>query len=139
MNAIKSTDYMMLTDGYERYLGSKRPFTDYMLDIIRNKGLIRQRIFEKAGVSTGYGYKILYGEKTTLNRDLILSICISAELELKQIQTALLLYHMPLLFPCYPRDSILISSIIHHADFRTINERLVENNCAELTTKTSSM
>lgn len=124
------------TEGYEKYLQADRPFTYYMLDDFRDRGLVRQRVFEKAGVSTGYGYKILYGEKRTQNRDLILSLCLSAEMSLSQTQTALLLYNMPLLFPCHMRDQILMQSIDNrNYNIEGINKRLIEKGCSTLSSK----
>ena len=114
------------TRGYEEYLKKDRPFTKYILDDFHDRGLIRQRVFERAGVSTGYGYKILYGEKKTQNRDLILSLCLGAEMSLPQTQTVLLLYNMPLLFSCYPRDDVLIRSIAErNYNIDNINEQLL--------------
>ena len=124
------------TSGYEEYLKKDRPFTKYILDDFRDRGLVRQRVFERAGVSNGYGYKILYGEKKTQNRDLILSLCLGAEMNLSQIQTALLLYNMPLLFPCYPRDDVLIRSINEREyNISRINEKLLERGCEKLSAK----
>ena len=124
------------TSGYEEYLKKDRPFTKYVLDDFRDRGLVRQRVFERAGVSSGYGYKILYGEKKTQNRDLILSLCLGAEMSLPQTQTALLLYNMPILYPCYLRDEILMQSILDR-DFSIsrINNRLAEKGCEALSAK----
>ena len=136
MNKNISSETEVFTEGFEAYLRKDRPFTHYMLDDFQNRGLIRQRIFEKAGVSTGYGYKILYGEKKTQNRDLILSLCLSAEMNLQKTQTALLLYNMPLLYSCHPRDEIVMEFISNNNYcISKINERLTEEGYAELSSK----
>lgn len=138
MNNHKYIEKQQFTEGYEKYLGNDRPFTNYVLDDFRDRGLVRQRVFEKAGISNGYGYKILYGEKKTQNRDLILSLCLGAEMSLPQIQTVLLLYNMPLLFPCRTRDEVIMQSIINR-DFSiaVINDRLTQNGCEKLSAKAS--
>lgn len=133
------TDNQQFTEGYEKYLASDRPFTEYVLDDFRNRRLVRQRVFEKAGISNGYGYKILYGEKKTQNRDLILSLCLGAEMSLPQIQTVLLLYDMPLLFPFRPRDEIIIRAVIERVvSVAEINSRLAREGCAKLSAKANS-
>ena len=138
---FKQVDFekKQFTNGYEEYLKEDRPFTNFVLDDFRNRGLIRQRVFERAGISIGYGYKILYGEKKTHNRDLILSLCLGAEMSLSQTQTVLLLYNMPILYPCYLRDEILMQSI-RDRDFSisNINNKLAEKGCAVLSAKAKS-
>lgn len=136
MSNHKHIEKQPFTEGYEKYLENDRPFTNYVLDDFRDRGLVRQRVFEKAGISNGYGYKILYGEKKTQNRDLILSLCLGAEMSLPQIQTVLLLYDMPLLFSCRPRDEVLMQSICNRDyNIAVINDRLTQNGCKKLSAK----
>lgn len=139
MSKNRSADDRQFTEGYEKYLECERPFTEYVLDDFRERGLVRQRIFESAGISVGYGYKILYGEKKTQNRDLILSLCLGAEMSLPQIQTVLLLYDMPLLFSRRLRDEIIIRSVVDRIySLEEINERLTEEGCAKLSARAKS-
>ena len=118
---------------YEEYLAQERPFTAYMLDYLKERGLVRQRVFEKAGLSTGYGYKILYGEKKTSNRDLILGLCLAAEMSLPQTQTALMLAGFSPLQENQLRDATITACITNHLfDIRAVNDHLETSHIQRL-------
>ena len=50
----------------------ENPFSTYMRECVREKGLRFQEIFLRADLSEGYGYKLISGEKHTRQRDTIL-------------------------------------------------------------------
>ena len=56
----------------------------------------------------GYGSKLLTGEKTTRNRDLILRICYAAEFTLDETQRALRLYPFDTLYARNKRDALIM-------------------------------
>ena len=82
--------------------------------------------FIKAVIPERYGYKLISGEKKTLQRDVILRMCIAAGFSLPETQTALTLCSMPVLYPKIPRDSVLIIAI--NSSFKDIErvDRLLE-------------
>lgn len=106
-------------DGIKNYLEENRdsmylsdkPFAEFMRGQFKTKKLTQQQIFDKAGIPERYGYKLISGEKKTVQRDIILRICIVAGLSLKDTQTALTLYSMPILYSKIPRDSVIIIAI----------------------------
>lgn len=106
-------------DGIKGYLEENRdsmylsdkPFSEFMRGQFKAKKLTQQQIFEKAGIPERYGYKLISGEKKTVQRDIILRICIVAGFSLKDTQTALTLYSMPILYSKIPRDSVIIIAI----------------------------
>ena len=90
---------------------SDRPFSEFMREQFKAKKLTQQDIFSMAGIPERYGYKLISGEKKTVQRDIILRICIVAGFSLKDTQTALTLYGMPVLYSKIPRDSVFIIAL----------------------------
>lgn len=108
-------------------------FFVYMDEIISKKNLKRQDIFQRADLPQKYGYKLLSGESHTKDRDKLLRIFIAIGMNLKEVQRALALYGMPVLYPKKPRDAVLIVAInegITSVD--TVNEWLLEYGEKEL-------
>lgn len=87
---------------------TERPFTAYMRIKLREKGITQQNVFLAADIPERYGYKLISGEKRTVQRDVILRICLAAEFELVEVQEALLLYGMAPLYARIPRDCAFI-------------------------------
>ncbi len=114
---------------------SDRPFADFMRDQFKTKKLTQQEVFTRAGIPERYGYKLISGEKKTVQRDIILRICIVAGFSLKDTQTALTLYAMPILYSKIPRDSVLIIAINQKLKSVTrVDELMEEYGFAPLTT-----
>ncbi|MCC8120696.1 MAG: hypothetical protein LIO42_01625, partial [Oscillospiraceae bacterium] len=85
-----------------------RPFASYLRAILRQKHLTQREVFERAGLSDRYGYRLLTQEKNTRQRDYILRLCFGAQLSLQEVQRALKLYGMSELYAKIPRDAVLI-------------------------------
>ncbi len=83
-------------------------FYSYMREILTQKKLTQQEVFLKADIPERYGYKLLSGEKTTRQRDVILRICYAAEFSLEETQRALRKYRLPELYAKIPRDALLM-------------------------------
>ena len=88
-----------------------RPFTEYMRAKFKEKEVLQQNVFLAADISENYGYKLISGEKHTVQRDLIIRICIAAQFSLVETQTALILYGMAPLYIRIPRDVVFLSAI----------------------------
>lgn len=97
-----------LQENKESLLNSDRPFCDYIRDLIKEKGLRQQDVFLMADIPERYGYKLISEEKRTKQRDIILRLCYAAEMTLEETQRALEIYQMPMLYPKYPRDALLM-------------------------------
>ena len=100
-----------LDDNRDSLLMGDRPFSDFMRSQFKAKKLTQQEIFDAAGIPERYGYKLISGEKKTVQRDIILRMCLVAGFSLKDTQTALTLYSMPILYSKIPRDSVLIIAV----------------------------
>lgn len=98
-------------DNAHSFANTTRPFSEYMRDRLRAKGISQQEVFLAADISEGYGYKILSEEKHTRQRDLIIRLCLAGQLTLDETQTALKLYGFSPLYARIRRDSVLILAI----------------------------
>ena len=111
-NILKSTHPEDASDFFEKeqnnLLESDRPFSSFMREIIKAKGLRQQDVFLMADIPERYGYKLLSEEKHTRQRDVILRICYAAKLTLEETQEALRIYGMPELYARKKRDSAII-------------------------------
>ena len=88
-----------------------RPFAVYMRRKLREKGLLQQNVFLAADLSEGFGYKLISEEKRTRQRDVILRLCLAAQLGPEEVWEALLRYGMAPLWWRFPRDAILLAAI----------------------------
>lgn len=117
-----------LDDNKESILSSDRPFSDYMHEIVKDKGLKQQDVFISADIPERYGYKLLSEEKRTRQRDVILRVCYAMNMTLQETQKALRLYGMPQLYAKIPRDAALMLIFNEHSgDIIEVNSFLKQN------------
>ena len=95
----------------DEFEDAERPFSAYIRQLLRQKGLRQQEVFLAADIPEGYGYKLLSEEKHTRQRDVILRIGLAGHLTLDEIQHALALYGMRPLYPRNQRDAVMIVAI----------------------------
>ncbi len=97
-----------LSENESSLLTEDKPFSKYVKEKIKERGLRQQDVFLWADIPERYGYKLLSEEKKTRQRDVIIRICYAAEFTLEEVQTSLRLYQMPELYAKIPRDAILM-------------------------------
>ena len=86
-----------------------------------------------ADISEGYGYKLVSGEKHTLQRDTVLRLCFGGHLALDEVQRALKLYGMTPLYSRIPRDAVLIIAINANIyEITDVDDLLVKNGLEPL-------
>ena len=124
---------VFLREHTEDLLTGPRPFADYMRAEFRDKGVLQQNVFLAADISENYGYKIIAEEKHTVQRDIILRICLAAEFDFYETQKALVLYGMAPLYHLFPRDIVFMTAIDHRVfDIHQVNEVLIQCGLAPL-------
>ena len=124
---------IFLREHMEDLLSGPRPFADYMRTKFRDKGVLQQNIFLAADISENYGYKIIAEEKHTIQRDIILRICLAAQFDLEETQKALILYGMAPLYWLLPRDIVFMAAIVHKVyDIHQVNDVLLRCNLPPL-------
>lgn len=110
-------------------LNGDHPFSVYMKNCIKEKGLQQKDVFLAADISDGYGYKLLSEEKHTKQRDMILRLCLGAKLTLEETQRALKIYGMSPLYSRLPRDAVIIVAIESGIyEISQLNQLLAEHN-----------
>ena len=124
---------IFLREHMENLLSGARPFSDYMRSKFKEKGVLQQNIFLAADISENYGYKLIAEEKHTIQRDIILRICLAAQFDLNETQKALILYGMAPLYWLLPRDIVFMAAIVHRAfDIHRVNGILIRCGQAPL-------
>ena len=103
----------------EFYLGDN-PFSSYMKNKREEKGFHWTEVFDEAGVSRSYGFKLVDGFKRTRQRDTILKICIAGGFSVRDTSRALQFSDMSNLRPLHPRDAVIIRAI--QSGIRNIDE-----------------
>ena len=112
MNTLQSADVDDLSPRREDYAPTGSDgFCAYMDRLIQERRLKRQDLFQRADLPQKYGYKLLTGECHTTNRDKLLRLFIAMGLSLKETQRALTLYGMPVLYPRFHRDAVIIIAL----------------------------
>ena len=86
---------------------SEHPFADFMRERLRDKGILQQNVFLAADLPERYGYKLIAEQKRTRRRDVILRLCLAAELTPEETNEALIRYGMAPLFLRFPRDLVI--------------------------------
>lgn len=129
MDVLAATSLDMLPDFFKEqadclFTGS-RPFAAYMRAKFKEKGVLQQNVFLAADISENYGYKLISEEKHTVQRDVIIRICLAAQFSLDETQVALILYGMAPLYIRIPRDVVFLSAINHRLyDVHQVNDIL---------------
>ena len=132
-----------------RYLGkyvdepseTGKPFHDFMFrykkkwneDYPGEEHLYWNNVFERAGISNTYGYKLVGGSKTTLKRDTILRLCYACRMDYYDALEALRCAGMPTLRARNARDAVIISAFCRGvSDPVEVSRMLSANGLAEL-------
>ena len=122
-----------LRENEKSLAAGKRPFSDYMRGLLREKNIRQQTVFLRADISEGYGYKLLSEEKHTRRRDVILRLCLASHCTLMEVQRALRLCGMSPLYPRIPRDAALIIAFNRGIyEIADVNEFLRSHNMEAL-------
>lgn len=118
----------------EKYIEcSLDEFVKYMKRTIKKKNYRKKDIFYLADIPMNYGYKLLLGEKRTRQRDIVLRICFVSHFSVSEVQEALRLYEMPILYKKFLRDKIIIDSFKKEKrEIELINDNLVKHNLQPL-------
>ena len=125
---------MVSDNGKEKYIiDPMDEFIKFMKKTIKSKGIKKRDVFYFADVPVSYGYKVLLGEKRTKQRDVIIRICYAANLCSKELQEALKLYEMPVLYKKFMRDKMILEWFDkRNKDIDEFNEYLVNNKLEPL-------
>ena len=126
LNPDRIADY--LSEQAANLYAEENAFSAYLKEMIRKNGFTQQEVFLRADMPERYGYKIISGEKHTVQRDVIIRLCVAAMLSLAETNRALKLYGCSQLYSRQPRDAVIIVAINHRIrDIDEINDLLKSN------------
>ena len=97
-----------IRDNLESMMSDSTSFCAYYKETLKRHEITQQMVFLKADIPERYGYKILTGEKSTRQRDVIIRLCYAADFTLQETQRALKKYGMAELYAKIPRDALLM-------------------------------
>ena len=97
-----------IRENKDSMLSDSNSFSAFFKEVLKKNGISQQMAFLRADVPERYGYKILTGEKSTRQRDIILRLCYAAEMTLGEAQRALKKYGMAQLYAKIPRDAMIM-------------------------------
>ncbi len=125
-----------LTENRQYLAGEKKSFYYFFKDTLYKKRIKLKDVYSFAGVSESYGSKVLYQDKTSTDRDLIIRMCIAGHFNLQEINTALKIYGMKALYSKDPRDVCIIVAVNNRIyDLGRIDDMLAEQNLQSITSK----
>lgn len=117
-----------------KYLADeKKAFYYYFKDVIETKNIFLKDIYSFAGISESWGGKIITMERHTINRDLIIRLCIAGHFSLEEMNRALKLYGMTSLYAKDKRDACLIVAVNNRIyDLSDVDELLQKQGFEKL-------
>ena len=102
--------------------------SDYMKDLIKQKGFTFRKVISLAGMNESYGRQVLSGKKGISKRDTIIRICIASNFSVVETNRALKLYNMPILYVKNKRDAVIMIAINEGENYvENVNKLLIEN------------
>ena len=117
----------------EIYEITNKNCSDYMKDLIKQKGFTQRKVISLAGMSESYGRQVLSGKKGISKRDTIIRICIASNFSVVETNRALKLYNLPVLYVKNKRDAVIMIAINESKKLvENVNKILIENNLEPL-------
>ena len=107
-------DQLLASTSAEAYLASAgdnlelRKLSDYINELLVEKGLTRAEVFRAGGINPTYGYDAFSGKRENLSRDQLLMLAFGLGCTLPEAQRMLRLAGSRELWPRIPRDAIII-------------------------------
>ncbi len=122
-----------LRDNRSSMTDDPKAFYYYMKNVLAEKRIKLKDVYIAADVSESYGSKIIRMEKHTINRDVIIRLCIGGHFSWKQTDKALRLYGFNELYAKNKRDACIIVALNNRIfDLYKVNDMLEEQGLSPL-------
>ncbi len=102
---------------------ASRTISDYLQELLVEKGLDRAAVIREANLNYTFGYQIFVGTRKA-SRDKLLQIAFAMELTLKETERLLQAGGANKLYCKNRRDAIIIFCVDHHCSLQNTNEEL---------------
>lgn len=111
-------------EGYlERYEPGRRTLSEYLNQLLAEKGLERSRVVRMANLNDTFGYQIFQGTRNP-SRDKVLQIAFAMALSLRETNRALTAAGVSELYCKDRRDAIIIFCLDRGCSLQKVNEEL---------------
>lgn len=111
------------------YVKPYKNISEFLNDYISKHHLVLSSIVKKSGLSKDYAYNIFSGHKVNPTRDRVLSLCLAMEMPLEDVNRALTIANVGVLYSKNSRDAFIIICINKKLfDLYTVNEILLSHN-----------
>ena len=110
-------EQLLASTSTEEYLKNERgnleyrQLSDYITDLLEEKGLTRAEVFRAGGINETYGYNTFSGTKANPSRNHVLMLAFGLRCTLDEAQRMLRLAGVSELWPRIPRDAIIIRAL----------------------------
>ena len=122
-------DELMSTSSVGDYLEghrfSERALSDYLQQLLEERGLVQPTVVHEAQLNPTFGYQVFMGQRGA-GRDTVLRIALAMRLTLREANRALQAACANQLYPKNRRDAIIIYCLQHDAGLMGANEALYE-------------
>lgn len=117
---LDSSDLDEYTETHE---DGSRSLSEYLQQLLEEKGLRRVDVVHEAGLNTTFGYQIFTGERGA-SRNKVLQIAFAMKLTLQETNRALQAAGVNELYAKSRRDAIIIYCLTHGATLQQTDEEL---------------
>ena len=108
-----------------------KPLTDYLNQLLQEKGMSKPEVIRRAEMNEIYGYQIFAGKRQP-SRDKLIALSLGFQLALDEIQQLLKYSGAAPLYPKNKRDAIIIFGILHGKGIVEINDQLYDEGMKTL-------
>lgn len=114
------------------------PLSDYLQQLLADKGLVQSKIVAASGVDRTYGYQLFTGLRKKPNRDYLLRIVITMRCSVRECNRALRRAGLSELYCKRRRDAIIWFGVTHQLSLARIDEELYRHGEATISSEKAS-
>ena len=100
----------------------------YLQQLLQKKHLKKSDVITHSNLDSSYAYQIFNGTKKEPSRDKLLALSIGMSLSPAETQTLLKIAQLPLLYPRFQSDLVIIFALKEHYSIVMLNEILDDLN-----------
>lgn len=121
-------DELRSSPSVTKYLASHetatRTLSDYLCQLLEDRGLERKDVVHEAGIDATYGYQLFTGSRRNPSRDKVLALAFALGCTLRETDRLLQAAGVSRLYVKERRDSIIVFCLDRHATLEQANEAL---------------
>lgn len=103
---------------------STRSLSQYLCELLDDRGLERKDVIREAGLDSTYGYQLFVGQRSNPSRDKTLALAFALRCSLRETERLLRAAGASRLYVKERRDAIIVFCLDRHATLAKTNETL---------------